>query len=715
MRSVSFCVFTFVLCLSFTVAAQSATSEWAHPGADGKLVYKTTPAGDRIMDFSAAGYMGGGVALPDVPAAVRVQPIGGGKDDSAAIQAAIDRVATMPIKDGFRGAVELAPGSFTCGSALDITTSGIVLRGGGSGTDGTTIHMVGPKHRAIVIGSERGRQRAEERPPNDDDPAPGVEPTSTTTAEFTAAQTKIADAYVPEGTNSFTVADARGFAVGDTIAIHRPTTAAWVHLMGMDTLSRDGKRQTWIGPRRSEITERRIAAIDGNRIALDIPLADSYDAKVLNPPGTTVTKVKPAPAIAHVGVEHLHLQCPPLEVSYGRAPYSAIRVGGDDCFVRDVYCEELMNDTVLAGRRITMENVVCTHAYPNLGASKPTDFSIEGSQILIDRCQITGDNEYFVWSASLYPGPNVILNCTFRGHGSRIQPHMRWSTGLLVDNCTVPDGGIDFANRGVAGSGHGWTMGWAVAWNCIANTYVIQQPPGAMNWAIGCIGTRVQTARYFDTSPILPEGAFDSHGSPVTPQSLYLAQLAERLGSQAMRAIGYADNSASEFPGKSTPPLPALRAVVDPVLGPDLALHRPVNATIARDDAREFAGEKAVDGDDRTYWLPADDAKHVSLEIDTEGPLQINALSLSEVRGMESRVQEYKVEGQVDSDWQLLARGTTIDDRVVARFPKTTVWKVRLTILKSKGAPAIREFGLYLTTTSSSRPLHQETRAPTSP
>jgi hypothetical protein len=44
----------------------SSSSQWVFRGADGKLAYKTTPAGDRILDFSHAGYMGGGVALPDV-------------------------------------------------------------------------------------------------------------------------------------------------------------------------------------------------------------------------------------------------------------------------------------------------------------------------------------------------------------------------------------------------------------------------------------------------------------------------------------------------------------------------------------------------------------------------------------------------------------------------------------------------------------------------
>ena len=42
-----------------------------------------------------------------------------------------------------------------------------------------------------------------------------------------------------------------------------------------------------------------------------------------------------------------------------------------------------MNSTTIAGKRITMEQVIVKHTFPNLGASKPTDFSLEGSQILL--------------------------------------------------------------------------------------------------------------------------------------------------------------------------------------------------------------------------------------------------------------------------------------------------------------------------------------------
>jgi hypothetical protein len=50
----------------------------------GNFEYRHLSNGDRILDFSYAGYMGGGVALPTVPAQRTVRP--SGDDDSVAIQ-----------------------------------------------------------------------------------------------------------------------------------------------------------------------------------------------------------------------------------------------------------------------------------------------------------------------------------------------------------------------------------------------------------------------------------------------------------------------------------------------------------------------------------------------------------------------------------------------------------------------------------------------------
>ena len=40
-------------------------------------------------------------------------------------------------------------------------------------------------------------------------------------------------------------------------------------------------------------------------------------------------------------------------------------------------------------------------------------------------------------------------------------------------------------------------------------------------------------------APLLPQGIIESQGTPVSPSSLYLKQLSDRLGPQALKNIGY--------------------------------------------------------------------------------------------------------------------------------------------------------------------------------
>ena len=79
--------------------------------ANGRLTYPADGNGNRIPDFSHAGYKGGGVPLPtNIPVRVNVSPISG--DDTANIQAAIDQVGNLAVQpDGYRGTVLLAAGT----------------------------------------------------------------------------------------------------------------------------------------------------------------------------------------------------------------------------------------------------------------------------------------------------------------------------------------------------------------------------------------------------------------------------------------------------------------------------------------------------------------------------------------------------------------------------------------------------------------------------
>jgi hypothetical protein len=479
-----------------------APSAWVHADATGKLAYKTLARGDRILDFSFAGYSGGGVAIPDVPARVTLTPSGG--DDTQAIANAIAQVSAMPLAGGVRGAVLLAPGTFNVGGSFEIAASGVVLRGSGSGAGGTTINATGASRQVMRI---RG---------------------SGTPAPVAGSSANITDAYVPSGATTLTLDDASKLAVGDAILIDRPVTAAWVHFMGMDTLVRDDAGQTWLAPGTSETWERRIVAIAGNTITIDIPISDSIDKAYASP--ATVSKYTFAGRIAQVGIEHVRLVAP---VRSATTELSLVRLdSAEDAWVRDVAVHNF-TEGVWSGphvRRLTIEDAAMTHdATTYVTSEAPFDFWLDSTETLIQRSSSTGgDKIWYLATQDLAVGPNVALGFTASGINSHVTAHQRWATGFLVDGANV-QGGVTFGDNGSLGTGEGWSMGWGVVWNSKADV-LVQAPPGSMSWSIGNIGTPIAGTSL---------GTYESNGAKVAIPSLYLAQLCERRGEAAVKAIGY--------------------------------------------------------------------------------------------------------------------------------------------------------------------------------
>lgn len=505
MRSItakSLLIGVMALCCGGHAPAQ--TSQWVSVGPHGKLVYQTLPTRDRIMDFSSAGYMGGGVTLPDQVAPVQpaVEPSGG--DDTGALQAAIDAVSAWPVIDGFRGTVLLDVGQFNISSALHIRASGVVLFGMGSSSDGTVIAMIdnGSGFHALDIAGSG--------------------------SYITSNTVDIVDSYVPSGSNAITVSDASGFSVGDDVLISRPVTQDWVHYLGMDTLVRNGQPQTWIPVGHHITTDRTIQAICGNRIILDVPLSDSFDSTYLGTPVGTISKYRFPGRISQVGVEHLQILAPAGSVIYNAVTMDSLT----DSWMLDVVGQETMNAFSVNGKakRVTLDSVINNVSIRQTNSAAPTAFAVDGTQVLLNNCQA---NSLGIWpfvTESTGTGPTVVLNfSTTENHP--LEPHQRWYTGLLTDNGTFSSG-VSYINRRTAGSGHGWASGWAVAWNVTGGRFVVSAAPGTESWCIGCDGAR-------GSNPPDPDGIFDSLGTLVSPTSLYLAQLCERLGPDALVNIGY--------------------------------------------------------------------------------------------------------------------------------------------------------------------------------
>jgi hypothetical protein len=496
----------FFLWIAAAAVAAPVASEWVYFGSGHRLEYRAVAHGNRIMDFSYAGYRAGGVRLPSVATAKTLAPAPG--DSTLRIQQALDAVGQSA-----PGAVLLGPGTYELAGTLSISTSGVVLRGSGSGVGGTVIKLTGDPHRFLQI---RG------------------------TGKWEAAgrHVDVTDPYVPSGAQSFHVKEPAAFRAGDTILVDHPITAAWIHFMGMDTLVRDGKLQTWIKAGTSIHTDRAIRAIDGNRITLDAPLSDSLDSAYFDSPGATIVKYSFPGRISEVGVESLRVEAPGLDVPIASGQFTVLQMDAViDGWVRDIDVQETQNSVTIgpAAKRITLERVRIHHTLPHSGAAAPADFSLSGTQVLLDRCVVDGEGTWPVVTQATVTGPIVVLNFSGTAHAG-VSPHQRWATGLLVDGLKLPNTvartpGVAFSNRKTAGSGHGWDVGWAVAWNVTSPFLMVQQPPGAMNWCVGCAGERVKKDD--------PSGIFESQGVEVLPASLYVEQLRQRLGDAAVRNIGY--------------------------------------------------------------------------------------------------------------------------------------------------------------------------------
>ncbi len=500
-------------------AAEAPTSDWVRPGPDGKLIYKTDAKGNHIPDFSNVGYRGGGVAIPDVPTHTTVEP--GAGDATARIQAAIDEVSKLQADaTGRRGTVLLKRGHYPIAGTLRLHTSGVVLRGEGQNEDGTVLVAMGATQRSLIVaGHTAGRASRNE---DEDSPEPAIFSTG-------GMHWLVTDDYVPVGAHSFHVKGANRLRVGAEIVIRRPSTAEWIHDLGMDRIPPKSTPVTqWKPGSKDLVFNRTITAIAGDEITIDAPLVNAFDKKY---GGGDVTLAGPDQTVREVGVENLRGDSEftsDTDEKHGwvLVEFAAVRDG----WVREVTSIHFGYSCVnvlRASRAITIDRCICLDPVSQLTGGRRYSFALDGQLTLVEHCRARNGRHDFVMHSTA-AGPNVFFDCVAEEVHADSGPHHRWSVGVLYDNVTVmpprdaanPKGiGLNIRNRGNSGTGHGWAGANQVAWNCQAYEMQIEQPPTAQNWAIGC---RAVIHR--------GDGYWESFGKPVEPGSLYIAQLRERFG-----------------------------------------------------------------------------------------------------------------------------------------------------------------------------------------
>ena len=453
-----------------------------------------------VPDFSNAGYQGGGVSLPDLPVKKVLTPVSGNNLNQ--IQAAIDEVGNLPLNaNGFRGVVLLEAGLYNVDGTLFIKKSGVVLRGAGQGSN--------PANNTVIYASKAAEHTLIR-----------IEGTGSGFGEVNGTRKRITTPYVGTGAKSFEVESASGYAIGDAIAVYRVPNDFWIDDLGM-------RQYGWIAGEYDVAFERRIVNIQGNTITIDAPVIDPIQTKY---GGGYIYKANISGRISNSGVENMRLTSYYANDTDENHGWEAVKLSrATNCWVKKVTAQYFGYSCVSISSQSSYNTIEeCAMVDPKSQTTGGRKYSFNmtgGSFNLFQRCYTWGGRHDFVTGART-AGPNVFLDCYAENTQNDMGPHQRWATGILFDN--IRAGIMHVENRKASGTGHGWTGAQVMFWNSLSykGEIGVHSPKGAMNWAIGSIGLSKTGTGYFE-----------SWGANVSPRSLYLTQLKDRLGNTAVENV----------------------------------------------------------------------------------------------------------------------------------------------------------------------------------
>jgi len=550
---------TLLLLVGTNLHAQKGAKPWTPLSASkGKLSYYPDEQGNRIVDFSYCGYAASNEAIPDVPVKV-VVPVTKG-DATLRIQSAIDYVASLPVdKNGFRGAALLQKGAYSVLGQLKITASGVVLRGSGMGENGTVLIGAG-KDRATLIRVFGKKDKK------------------------TSAEVKVADAYVPVNATKLNVADAGSFKVGDEVIVHRPSTAAWIKTLGTETFGGGISALGWKPGERDIFFERKIVAINGNTLTLDVSLTTALDSTY---GGGLLSKLVWPGRIEKVGVENLLLQSEydvanPKDEAHRWMAITLENVS--DAWVRQVAFQHFAGSAVAVletAKCITVEDCKSLQPVSEIGGQRRNTFFTAGQQTLFQRCYAqNGYHDFGVGFCA--PGPNAFVQCQSDRPYDFSGTIDSWASGVLFDIVNVDGNAIRFGNREQDGQGAGWSAANSVLWQCTAARIDCYKPPTAQNYSFG------------SWAQFGGNGYWESSNEQINPRSLYYTQLAERLGKDVSK-MAYIMPMETE--ASSSPPVDVAMALTKKAYEPAPRLFNWIDEVVTKQNPIPVAssGAKTVD------------------------------------------------------------------------------------------------------------------------
>jgi len=496
-----------LILLSVHLLSAQYQSSILHYNENNRLVYHSDEDGNRIPDFSYAGYKNGESDIPNVPVVFTISPENGDNTDN--IQSAIDMVSVMsPDENGHRGTLLLEPGTYPVSQTIFIKSSGVVVRG--SGQDSTIIYATGTDRRPVIVAGSGIWNGWNNR--------------------VSGSIIDITSEYIPVGSRTIEVEKISPFSIGDNIIIKHPSTDKW--LAAVDYGSTHGD-VPWKPGEIDMVFNRFITKIEGNKIQFDIPLTHDLDRSLSQ---SFIWKYTRSSIITECGIENLTIDIETAgEFDNDHAEAGVKFIGMEDSWVKDVTTMHFAEAGIWLNQstRVTVLNSKAIEPHAVIEGGRRYNFYVGDvcNNVLFKGCHGSEGRHTFVSNGAASVAGAVFTQCTSTGDYTASESHRRWGSGILWDNITWSETNTDrilgMYNRGSWGTGHGWTGTNQVAWNISApeNYIVIQKPPIGQNYAIGC-DANVTNIGPFNPHPA---GWIEGTGEEMAIESLYEAQLNDRI------------------------------------------------------------------------------------------------------------------------------------------------------------------------------------------
>lgn len=508
------------------IQSQTAFAQWqsehVYYGQNGKLQYPKDSWGNRVPDFSYAGYKNNNETIPYGSVAVELSPLPG-IDRTQDIQAAIDYAgaqATSEIK-----VILLRAGEYRVDGTLFIDHSNVILRGEDnvstpendvtllvSPTDSNGVRDVysplpPPNHRTDARDNMKNNYLDE-------------------TAIFVGTGNRSINWYPDGSSHSHNLAapihpgDKTIYVIGNAspslqagmeIAIVSPCTDEW--LQAADDLTPNSSPGnpvgTWddCGPdgdtyysfdRMFRRTIQRVTYDSNNNtssIELNSPLFDQFILDQFHPPYVEQIS-EPNEEIHNFAIENIDIDIqhnPSIEDDYLKSGFDPIKVYVDEAHVETGIGIYGVRDSWISGVkvkhyslsgiftrgviRLSVLNSEVIDPRSAIGGGKRYAFHTGpfSQSILFSGCYSRRARHSFISNGAFTVSGIVFTGCTAEESFAPSESHQKWSQGVLFDNIYEKNPntyvGIGLWNRdfqdsnGVSNDEHGWSAAHSVVWN----------------------------------------------------------------------------------------------------------------------------------------------------------------------------------------------------------------------------------------------------------